>query len=153
MYGKPLVIAACVLWFSLAAASPAPATLIQQGAKLVGTGAVGIAYQGYSVSLSADGNTAVVGGDGDNAGAGAAWVYTRSGGVWSQQGAKLVGTGAVGLAVQGWSVALSADGNTAVVGGWNDGATGAAWVFAPWRESTATQAAAGTKWERRRTSR
>ncbi len=27
---------------------------------------------------------------------GAAWVYTRSGGVWSQQGPKLVGTGAVG---------------------------------------------------------
>ena len=29
-------------------------------------------------------------------GTGAAWVYTRSGGVWTQQGSKLVGTGAVG---------------------------------------------------------
>jgi len=33
---------------------------------------------------------------------------TRSGGVWSQQGSKLVGTGAVGAAYQGHSVALSA---------------------------------------------
>ena len=32
----------------------------------------------------------------DNANTGAAWVYTRSGGVWTQQGGKLVGTGAVG---------------------------------------------------------
>jgi len=59
----------------------------------------------------------MVGGDGDNNFTGAAWVFTRSGGVWSQQGSKLVGTGAVGPAGQGRSVALSADGNTAIVGG------------------------------------
>jgi hypothetical protein len=45
-----------------------------KGSKLVGTGAVGIAQQGYSVALSADGNTAIVGGDFDNIGAGATWV-------------------------------------------------------------------------------
>ena len=50
----------------------------------------------------------------------------------TQQGAKLVGTGAVGAAEQGRSVALSADGNTAVVGGYNDNSqVGAAWVFTP----------------------
>ena len=70
-----------------------------------------------SVSLSADGNTAIVGGLSDNGGAGAAWVYTRSGGVWTQQGNKLVGTGAIGAAQQGISVSLSSDGNTAIVGG------------------------------------
>ena len=102
----------------------------QQGAKLVGTGTVGAARQGYSVALSADGNTAIVGGYGDNAFTGAAWVFTRSGGVWSQQGAKLVGTGAVGAAEQGFSVALSANGNTAIVGGYADNAaSGATWVF------------------------
>jgi hypothetical protein len=105
----------------------------QQGAKLVGTGAVGNAYQGYSVSLSGDGNTTVVGGVGDNGGLGAAWVYTRSGGVWSQQGVKLVGTGATAPFNpygQGVSVALSGDGNTAIVGGeGNDGSAGAAWVY------------------------
>jgi hypothetical protein len=102
----------------------------QQGAKLVGTGAVGNANQGLSVALSGDGNTAIVGGYTDNDNIGAAWVYTRSGGVWAQQGSKLVGTGAVGQAWQGWSVALSGDGNTAIVGGNNDSSTiGAAWVY------------------------
>ena len=103
---------------------------VQQGNKLVGTGAVGGAYQGQSVALSADGNTAIVGGYGDKLGAGAAWVYTRSGGVWTQQGNKLVGTGAVGSASQGYSVAISADGNTAVVGGYVDNSyAGAVWVY------------------------
>ena len=102
----------------------------QQGSKLVGTGAVGNAGQGSSVALSDDGNTAIVGGLADNLSTGAAWVFTRSGGVWTQQGSKLVGTGAVGNAGQGYSVALSADGNTAIVGGAGDNAyTGAAWVF------------------------
>ncbi len=105
-------------------------TWTQQGSKLVGSGAVGAAQQGYSVALSADGNTAVVGGDSDNSNAGAAWVYALSNGVWAQQGSKLVGTGAVGAAYQGWSVALSADGNTAVVGGLADNSSaGAAWVY------------------------
>jgi hypothetical protein len=59
--------------------SPVPAesqTNPQQ--KLVGTGAVGPAEQGWSVALSADGNTAIVGGVADNAAAGAAWVYTAA---------------------------------------------------------------------------
>ena len=102
----------------------------QQGSKLVGTGSVGAAMQGSSVALSADGNTAIVGGKGDSTAAGAVWVFTRSGGVWTQEGSKLVGTGAVGVASQGYSVALSADGNTALVGGYtDDGEAGAAWVF------------------------
>ena len=102
----------------------------QQGTKLVGIGAVGWASQGSSVALSADGNTAIVGGPDDNGGAGAVWVYVRSGGVWNQQGTKLVGIGAVGTAKQGFSVALSADGNTAIVGGPDDnGGAGAVWVY------------------------
>ena len=112
----------------------------QQGDRLVGSGAVGSARQGISVALSADGNTAIVGGWSDNNKAGATWVFTRKAGVWSQQGKKLVGSGAVGSARQGTSVALSADGNTAIVGAPGDnpsnpsapfgtGATGAAWVF------------------------
>jgi hypothetical protein len=103
----------------------------QQGAKLVGTGAVDGSNQGNSVSLSGDGNTAIVGGPYDNnpSQTGAAWVYTRSGGVWTQQGAKLVGTGA-GSAHQGFSVSLSDGGNTAIVGGPNDNSgAGAAWVY------------------------
>jgi hypothetical protein len=102
----------------------------QQGSKLVGTGAVGSSLQGRSIALSADGNTALVGGVADNGYVGAAWVYTRTNGVWEQQGSKLVGTGAVGTSYQGVSVALSADGNTAIVGGYVDnGGVGAAWVY------------------------
>ena len=103
----------------------------QQGGKLVGNGAVGKSHQGFSVALSADGNTAIVGGDFDNSDAGAAWVFTRSGGVWTQQGSKLVGTGAAGSAWQGYAVALSSDGGTAIVGGPVDSNyVGGAWVFA-----------------------
>lgn len=101
---------------------------VQQGAKLVGTGAIGEADQGLSVALSGDGNTALVGGPYDNGGVGAVWVFTRSGRRWTQQGPKLVGTGAVGGdAGQGESVALSSDGNTALVG--DNGGVGAVWVF------------------------
>ena len=108
----------------------AQADFIQQGDKLFGTGADGAALQGISVAMSADGSTAIVGGYADNSLTGAAWVYTRSGGVWTQQGSKLVGTGAIGVASQGFSVALSADGNTAIVGGHSDdNYAGAAWVY------------------------
>jgi hypothetical protein len=102
----------------------------QQGSKLVGTGAVGRAFLGISVAISSDGNTAIAGGYGDNNFVGAAWVFTRSGGIWTQQGTKLVGTGAIGGSDQGWSVAVSSDGNTAIIGGWGDNNyDGAVWVF------------------------
>ena len=109
----------------------------QQGNKLVGTGNTGAAMQGWSVAISADGNTVIVGGRFDNTGQGAAWVFTRSGVTWSQQGSKLVGSGNTGAAAQGTSVSLSADGNTAIIGGSGDNpdpndkllSTGAAWLF------------------------
>src|ERR1035437_8182916 len=120
-----LIVLVCA---TLLASHPALAQFSQQGPKLVGTDAVDPAYQGTSVSLSADGNTAIVGGYPDNSSAGAAWVWTRSGAVWIQQGTKLVGSGAVGTAYQGCSVSLSADGNTAVVGAPKDNSyAGAAW--------------------------
>jgi FG-GAP repeat len=100
-----------------------------QEAKLVATDFLGQASQGYSVALSADGNTAIVGGPHDNNNAGAAWVWTRNGTSWSEV-TKLVGNDAVGSAAQGWSVALSAAGNTAIIGGpYDNGEIGAAWVF------------------------
>jgi len=125
-FGVLLMVVSAVLLAPLAATAQLP----QQGAKLVGAGAIGTALQGISVSISSDGNTAIVGGYGDNSNAGAAWVYVRTGVSWNQQGPKLVGTGAIGNAKQGISVALSADGNTAIVGGYEDNSlTGAAWVY------------------------
>lgn len=102
----------------------------QQGTKLIGNDITGTPHQGYSVSISADGNTAVVGGYLDNNPIGAAWVYTRTDGVWTQQGPKLVGTGSTTGPIQGWSVAISGDGNTIMLGGQGDeNYTGAVWVF------------------------
>jgi hypothetical protein len=130
----------------------------QQGKKLVGSSAVGTARQGMSVALSADGNTAIVGGWSDANMTGAAWVFARNGDVWKQQGKKLVGSGAVGSARQGTSVALSADGNTAILGGPGDnpsdrfgaGAAGAAWVFTRrggvWTQQGHKLAATGGVW-------
>src|SRR5262245_45668351 len=106
--GALAALAAALLW----PAQPALADFVQQGPKLVANDAVGNAQQGNSVAVSDDGNTAIVGGPFDNNQAGAAWVFTRSGGVWSQQGPKLVGTGGSVNAAQGFSAAVSADGNT-----------------------------------------
>jgi hypothetical protein len=105
-------------------------TWTQQGSKLVGTGATGAAAQGISVALSADGDTLLAGGTTDNGNVGAAWVFTRTAGVWTQQGGKLVGGGATGSPHLGTSVALSADGNTAAIGGsGDDSGVGATWIF------------------------
>jgi hypothetical protein len=119
----------------------------QQGTKLLGPGAVGGSKLGSSISLSADGNTAIVGGYADNTNTGASWVYIRTGTAWSQQGSKLVGTGATGFAAQGSSIALSADGNTAIAGGPADNTNaGAAWIFivCPNLNTVSLTSAAGT---------
>jgi hypothetical protein len=81
------------------------------------------------VAISADGNRAILGGPWDDGEAGAAWIFTRSGATWTQQGAKLVGHGALGEAHQGLSVAMSTDGRTAMVGGPTDDDGGAVWIY------------------------
>jgi hypothetical protein len=103
---------------------------VQQGLKLVGTGAIGSSQQGFSVAISADGNTILVGAPNDNNYFGAAWIFTRTAGAWVQQGSKLTGAGITSTTYFGYSVALSADGNTAAVGGYYLGSGGGgAWVF------------------------
>jgi hypothetical protein len=44
--------------------------------KLVGTAGGSSAWQGYSVSLSADGDAALIGGPSDNTLGGAAWIFS-----------------------------------------------------------------------------
>jgi hypothetical protein len=92
----------------------------QQGSKLAGTGETGEGKFGASVALSSDGNTALIGGSEDNKKSGAAWVFTREAGVWKQQGSKLTGSGGLGSPQFGFSVALSSNGNTALIGGPGD---------------------------------
>ncbi len=84
-------------------------------------------YFGYSLALSEDGDTAVFGGWADDRGTGAAWVFTRTGESWSQQGEKLTPGEEPEYGAFGISVALSSDGNTALVGASNDSIV---WTFA-----------------------
>jgi len=109
----------------------------QQGGALLGEDAtLKEAQVGHSVSLSENGNTALLGGYHDDVSVGAAWAFVRSGSTWGEQ-EKLVGTGSKGgFPTQGSSVALSGDGFTALVGGAGDnGEVGATWVFARTPES------------------
>jgi hypothetical protein len=108
----------------------------KQGPDLVGTGGINTGSgieQGSTLALSADGNTLIEGGGADNGGTGAVWVFVRTDTTWSQQGAKLIGTGASsygGGAGQGGAMAISADGNTLIEGGGADSnGMGAVWVF------------------------
>jgi hypothetical protein len=115
---------------------------------------------GYAVTLSGDGNTLAVGAvsedsaatgingnQADNSadGAGAVYVFTRSGGSWAQQAyVKPWNTTARG-ALFGYSVGLSDDGNTMAVGAYDeDGGRGAIYIFtrngAAWAQQTRMQA-------------
>ena len=113
-----------------AARAPPPGDTYLEFAKLTAptTGAnaeIGGGELGGSAAISADGTTALVGAFDDASGAGAAYVFTRSGATWTLQ-AKLTAptTGAsraIGTDVEfGGAVALSADGNTALIGGFGD---------------------------------
>ena len=105
-------------------------TWTQQGTKLTGTGETGEGQFGYDVAISSSGNTVLIGGPYDNLNVGAAWIFTHSGPTWSQLGTKLTGTGEAGEGQFGYSVALSAEGNTALIGGFGDNRdVGAGWVF------------------------
>jgi hypothetical protein len=93
---------------------------------------------GFDLALSGDGSTAVIGGASDSAWRGAAWVFARSGSNWSEQAKLPLPGDAAGDATLGSSVAVSADGTTAIVGGPLDGQSGiagrptgvgAVWVF------------------------
>ena len=114
-------------------------TWAQQGPKLKGSEEVSIyphrVWFGSGVAISADGNTVLVGGPGDDGATGAVWAFTRSKGAWTQAGPKIQAGGETSEGNFGGKVALSADGNTALIGGsYDEGRTntrgsGAVWVF------------------------
>ncbi len=75
-------------------------------------------YFGWSVSLSEDGNTLAVGASSEDTligGSGAAYVFTRTNSVWSQQ-ALIKASNPGGSDKFGFSVSLSNNGNTLAVG-------------------------------------
>jgi hypothetical protein len=103
----------------------------QRGPKLAASDEQGEGFFGLSVALSGDGHTAIIGGPGDEGFHGAAWIFSFAEGVWFQHGSKLTGAGESGPGRFGYSVALSGDAQTALVGARTDSeGTGAAWAFA-----------------------
>jgi hypothetical protein len=88
--------------------------MVKQGATL--TGEAGSDFFGRSVSISASGDTIVVGAYGANKNTGYVKVYKNISGTWTQQGAKI--TGEASGDWFGYSVSISATGDTIVVGAW-----------------------------------
>src|SRR6476646_2781164 len=92
---RVLSVPVFMLALSFFAVSPAAAQYTQQGNKIVASGLSEFAGLAESVSLSADGNTLLSGAEYDGGNDfGAAVVFVRSGGTWTQQ-AKLVPSDAV----------------------------------------------------------
>jgi hypothetical protein len=97
-------------------------------------------HVGRSVALSGDGNTALIGVPGKAEYTGTALVFTRAGESWRPAPGELTGEAETGAARFGKSVALSGDGETALVGGQNDNeGLGAAWGFVRSGESFVAQ--------------
>jgi hypothetical protein len=90
----------------------------------------GISGDVFGISVSLDGNNALVGAGWHNNGAGAAYVFVRSGDTWTQQ-EKLTVSDGTALARFGQSVSISGD--TSLIGSFYDSATasqsGSAYVF------------------------
>lgn len=107
---------------------------VQKGSDIEGE--TGSGHFGFSVSMSADGNTIAAGARyndgaaGVSTSAGHARVYSWNGTAWVQKGGDLDGVVAVGYF--GWSVDLSGDGNTVIAGAPGDvgmGYGGNAYVY------------------------
>ena len=95
----------------------------QQAKLLASDGAYG---DNFGVSVGVSGDTAVIGTPFKASQQGAAYVYTRSGTTWGQQ-TKLTASDGAGADNFGYSVAVN--GNTALIGAYQNGGNGAAYVF------------------------
>jgi hypothetical protein len=87
----------------------------QQGSKISGAGESSEGRFGSSIALSGDGSTVLVGARGNDEDRGAVWVYGETAGTWTQRGQPLTGPGEASEGF-GYSVALSVDGASALVG-------------------------------------
>ena len=118
-----------------------------QQAKLLASDGSTSDYFGVSVSMSSDGNTAIVGAHGDDSARGSAYIYTRSGSTWTYQ-TKLTASDGATNDYFGRSVSLSSDGNTAIVGAYyDDSGRGSAYIYtrsgSTWTDQTKLTASDG----------
>jgi hypothetical protein len=113
------------------------ATWSQQQVLTDTTGASGDEF-GFSVALNSTGDTALIGNPykkvSSNTNQGTAYVFTRSGTVWSQQQVLSDTTTGASSDQFGWSVALSSAGDTALIGAYgkkinSNSSQGAAYVL------------------------
>ncbi|MGZ4186119.1 MAG: hypothetical protein ACXVFA_12285 [Solirubrobacteraceae bacterium] len=95
-----------------AAAGPSPA----QQQELQASGGMPLDLFGYTVSLTADGHTALVGAPGRTVGA--AYVFVQRGGKWTEQ-QELDSPAGSAQDSYGWSVTLAGDGAAALVGAYS----------------------------------
>ena len=87
----------------------------------------GMAWDAFGISLDIDGTTAILGADGSGEGRGAAYVFVRGAGGWTQQAKLTAGDGIPG---DYFGRSVSLDGDMAVVGASGASADqGAAYVF------------------------
>jgi hypothetical protein len=114
-----------------------------QQAKLVPSDGEAFDLFGHRVALGGD--TAIIGAQYDDENSGSAYVFTRTGGVWTEQAKLLPSDGASGDHF-GWTVALKGD--TAVIGalGDDDNGTnsGSAYVFRLYDDDVPATSLAGT---------
>lgn len=106
-----------------------------------GTGEHAHGAFGTAVTVSRDGSTMLIAAPNARKGDGAVWVFVRHGGSWEQQGRPLIddctsscrgpnGTGSDGNTfLFGTALALSGNGDTALIGAPGNGERGGAWVF------------------------
>jgi hypothetical protein len=81
-------------------------------------------YFGHGTALSADGNTMAVGGYREDSFTGAAYIFTRVAGVWTQQ-ARITASNPDTGDFFGFRVELSADGDTLAVSAWGEASNAA----------------------------
>jgi len=121
-----------------------------QQAKLQGSNTLTNDWFGSSVSLSIDGTLAIVGAYGEDttaAASGAAYILARSGPTWTEQAILKASDAQLGDYF-GWDAAISSDGNTAIVGAYDEDTggsrAGAAYIFtrsgSTWTEQAKIQA-------------
>jgi hypothetical protein len=99
--------------------------------KLTASDGAAYDYFGYSVSISGDGLTAIVGANGDDSSRGSAYIYNYNSGVWNET--KLTASDGAAYDYFGYSVSISGDGLTAIVGAYRDDDngtdSGSAYIF------------------------
>ena len=106
------MLSAAICGFILLLQAPFASSLtLNEIAKLLASDGAANDRFGFPVAVS--GNTAVVGAFGDDGQIGSAYVFVRSGGIWTQQAKLLASDGALG---DQFGAAVAVDGDIAVVG-------------------------------------